>query len=220
MGKTSFMLQCLRVAANYGNRVLAFSLEMTAEQLCVKMLANDISPQRINSGNISFAELSQISNNTTKLLNEDIIIDDTSGLNVDQIIAISEKINLEKKVDIIFIDYLQLIAYDQSKENSELSKITKALKSLAKRLKVPVVCLSQLSRKVEDRADKRPMMSDLRGSGAIEQDADMVMFLYRDSYYSRNTDDMSIELIFGKYRNGGIGTIDLTRNRFFTKFEG
>ena len=225
MGKTSFALNiALNVARTSNWPILIFSLEMSKEQLAQRMLSTlaDVHLQNLRTGRLSSAELSRLVKSINKFKTMPIYIDDTSSLTVMEIRSKSRRLKAkEGKLGLIVIDYLQLISpvIPRESRNQELSEISRGLKSLAKELEVPVVALSQLSREVERRPDKRPMLSDLRESGAIEQEADLVMFLYREDYYFKDSKEPGItEVIIAKQRNGPTGTVKLKFLKEFTKF--
>nr|WDB00530.1 replication helicase subunit [Cavernulicola chilensis] len=216
MGKTALSLNIARnIAINSSLPVLIFSLEMSRQQLIYRLLASEscISSNKLRAGNISSEDWYKLNMAIDKLSSSEIYIDDTPNLSIVNIRSKSRKLAMEKnKMGVILVDYLQLIHDIEKNHNrvQELSKITRGLKSLARELNVPIIVLSQLSRGVESRLNKRPMLSDLRESGSIEQDADVVIMLYRDEYYEVETDEPNIaELIIAKQRSGPIGTIKL-----------
>lgn len=216
MGKTAFSLNLVANAAIKGKASVAvFSLEMSNEQLVDRMIAANaqVELSNIRNGSLKDEEWEKVTNAMGLLSSQKIYIDDTAGLNMVQLRTKCRRLKIEKGLDMIVIDYLQLMEGDSKIENrqQEISKISRSLKILAKELECPVIALSQLSRAPEQRSDHRPMLSDLRESGAIEQDADMVMFLYRDEVYDKDTMDKNkAEVIIAKHRNGEIGTVDLT----------
>ena len=225
MGKTSFALNlALNVTQASSWPVLIFSLEMSKEQLAQRMLSvmAEVSLQHLRTGRLSSAELSKVIRSVQKFKTIPIFIDDTSNLTAMEIRSKARRLKTkEGKIGLIVIDYLQLIAPTIPREsrNQELSEISRSLKALAKELEVPVIALSQLSREVERRPDKRPMLSDLRESGAIEQEADLVIFLYREDYYFKDAKEPGVtEVIIAKQRNGPTGTIKLAFLKEFTKF--
>lgn len=226
MGKTAFALNIAQnVAIRAGKPVAIFSLEMGAESLVERMLSAEgvIPSYHIRTGKLSDSEWRRMLLAQEQLSKAQLYIDDTAGIRISDIRARSKKLaQTTGELGLIVIDYLQLIT-GRGKENrqQEVSEISRQLKILAKELKVPVIALSQLSRGVEQRNDKRPVLSDLRESGSIEQDADIVAFLYRDSYYRREgqeEDDNVTEVIFEKNRHGGLGTAKLFFHKEFTKF--
>lgn len=229
MGKTAL---CLNIALNVVKAsklpVLFFSLEMSKEQLAYRMLAMDtlINPNRLRNGNLYKDDWIKLNTAIKNLSSLPLFIDDTPNVSVQDIRSKIKKIIFEHKdIGIIVIDYLQLMQNSKSRiENrvQELSQITRSLKNLAREFKVPIIALSQLSRSVESRVTKRPILSDLRDSGSIEQDADLVLMLYRESYYAQNmnnpTDFDITELIITKQRNGPIGTVELNFDTMHTRF--
>lgn len=224
MGKTALALSLVAEAANNGYTVGFFSLEMPAEQLTLRLLSAEsgIPLHNIKNATISSDEWVQITNVAARLAEEKVFIDDTASLTVMDLRARARKLKIEHNVSMIVIDYLQLLSSSRRHENrhQEVSEISRALKALAKELELPVISLSQLSRAVDSRLDKRPMLSDLRESGAIEQDADLIMFLYRDIVYNPEAENPALsELIIGKQRNGPTGTVYLHFARELTRFE-
>ncbi|TDT71484.1 replicative DNA helicase [Hypnocyclicus thermotrophus] len=224
MGKTAFVLNlALNAALNENKSVLIFSLEMSNSQIFQRLLAieSKIPLNKIRNGFISEDEWGHIALATGKLANTDIQIADVPNVTVLEIRAMARRLKAAGKLDMILIDYLQLIKGSGRTESrqQEISDISRSLKGIARELDVPVIALSQLSRAPEQRADRRPMLSDLRDSGAIEQDADMVVFLYRDEYYNEDSEDKGLaEIIIGKQRNGPVGTITLKYFNEITKF--
>lgn len=225
MGKTAFALNIVQHAATKKNvPVAVFSLEMSKEQLVTRMLSSEalLDSQKLRTGDLEAKDWESIAGAVHILVNAPIYINDTPGITVSSIRAKCRKLKLEKGLSLIVIDYLQLMSGSAGPTNNrqqEISDISRSLKGLARELNVPVVALSQLSRAVEARADKRPMLSDLRESGAIEQDADIVSFLYRDEYYNSETEiPNTAELIIAKQRNGPTGTINLAWLSKHTKF--
>lgn len=226
MGKTAFALNIVQNAAvKKGIPTAIFSLEMSAEQLTNRMLSAEahIDAQKLRTGDLNDDDWLSIVRALGPLSEAPIYIDDTSGINVNELRAKCRKLKLEKGLGLIVIDYLQLMSGSSSRGNDnrqqEISEISRSLKALAREMKAPVIALSQLSRACEARADHRPMLSDLRESGAIEQDADLVAFLYRDEYYNPDTDKKGIaEVIIAKQRNGPTGTVDLMWLGKYTKF--
>ena len=224
MGKTAFALNIAEnVALNQNKGVAIFSLEMSKFQLANRLLCSNarINAQNLRTGNLNQKDWADITEALGNLSMAKIYIDDTPGISVAQLRAKARKLKLEKNISLIIIDYLQLMS-GSSKNPSrqqEISEISRALKSTARELNLPIIALSQLSRACEARADHRPMLSDLRESGAIEQDADLVAFLYRDEYYNPDTEKKNIaELIIAKQRNGPTGTIELLWANTCTKF--
>jgi replicative DNA helicase len=223
MGKTALALNIALNASVSGHSVGLFSLEMSGEQLSMRLLSTSsgLAHHRIRNASLANLEWELLTNTAADLSNSKLFIEDTAMLNVMDLRTKARKLKAEKGMDFIVIDYLQLLTSPRRHENrhQEVSEISRSLKSLAKELEVPVLALSQLSRAVDSRIDKRPMLSDLRESGAIEQDADVIMFLYRDIVYNKETENpASAELIIGKQRNGPTGTINLTFMRELTKF--
>ncbi|MDE7289292.1 MAG: replicative DNA helicase [Oscillospiraceae bacterium] len=224
MGKSAF---ALNLAANVARRnkeaeVVIFSLEMSKEQNVTRMLASEsfVEGDCLMKGNISGEQWTKLAEGAERLSNMNIYLDDTAGITVTQMKA---KLRRMKNLGLVIIDYLQLMSSGRRIDNrvTEISEITRQLKLMAKELNVPVITLSQLSRAVESRNDKRPMLSDLRESGSIEQDADIVMFLYRDNYYNKDTQDPSLaECIVAKNRHGETGTVNLRYNAPYMLFVG
>ncbi len=224
MGKTAFVLNlALNAAVKQNKGVLVFSLEMSNSQIFQRFLAIEakIPLAKIRNGFIDEHEWGQLGIASGKLANSNVQIADVPNVTVLEIRAMSRRIKAAGKLDMILIDYLQLIKGVGKGDNrqQEISDISRSLKGIARELNVPVIALSQLSRAPEQRADRRPMLSDLRDSGAIEQDADMVVFLYRDEYYNEVSETKGLaEVIIGKQRNGPVGTVKLTFLSEFTKF--
>ncbi len=224
MGKTAFVLNIAQYMAFHENKTVAiFSLEMSKEQLVNRLfsLESKVDSQHIRTGNLSDGEWEKLIESAGVIAKSNLIIDDTPGISIAELRSKCRKYKLEHNLSIIIIDYLQLMSGRGKSESrqQEISDISRSLKSLARELNVPVVALSQLSRAVEQRPDHRPMLSDLRESGAIEQDADVVMFIYRDDYYNKDTELKNIaEIIIAKQRNGPIGTINLVWLPDYTKF--
>lgn len=211
MGKTAFALNLTLTAAREGFGVAIFSLEMPAEQLLLRMLACEsrIPLQKIRNVTISTDEWVKLTNVAAQLAEQKVFFDDTASLTIRDLRAKARKLKAQSNIDLIIIDYLQLISGGGRHENrtQEISAISRALKALAKELNIPVIALSQLSRSLETRMDKRPLLSDLRESGAIEQDGDLIAFLYRDAVYNPDVENPDLtEIIIGKQRNGPIGT--------------
>ena len=226
MGKTAFVLNIAQHVAFRQNKCVAiFSLEMSKEQLVNRLFALEahVDAQLIRSGNLKDTDWEKLIEGAGIIGKSDLIIDDTSGISVSELRSKCRKYKMERGLDLIIIDYLQLMSGSTGRRNEsrqqEISEISRALKGIARELNVPVIALSQLSRAVEQRPNKRPMLSDLRESGAIEQDADVVMFIYRDDYYNPDTKDKNIaEIIIGKQRNGPIGTVRLAWIPQYTRF--
>ena len=225
MGKTAFALNIAQYAAfNKGMCTAIFSLEMSKEQLVNRLLASEarIDAQNIRTGNLNDDEWDRLVEGVNTVGSSKLILDDTPGISVSELRSKCRKYKLEFGLQMVIIDYLQLMsASGRGNDNrqQEISEISRSLKALARELQVPVVALSQLSRAVESRGDHRPMLSDLRESGAIEQDADVVMFLYRDDYYNHDSPNKNVaEVIIAKQRNGPIGTVELAWLPNYTKF--
>lgn len=225
MGKTAFALNIAQnVSVNGGKTVAVFSLEMSKEQLVKRLISSQakIDAQNIRAGELDDNDWDKLIECIEPLSKAKMYIDDTAGITVTELRTKCRRLKLEKGLDLIVIDYLQLMS-SSKKSNSrqeEISEISRSLKSVARELNVPVIALSQLSRAVETRADHTPMLSDLRESGAIEQDADVVVFLYRDEYYNPETEKRGqAEVIIAKQRNGPTGVVDLVWLSQFTKFE-
>ena len=225
MGKTAFVLNIAANAAIRGNTGVAiFSLEMSKDQLVNRMLCSEamVDSNKMRTGKLEEDDWAKLASAIGPLSESNIFIDDTPGITVMEIRTKCRKLKLEKDIGLVIIDYLQLITGNGKRGGSreqEISEISRSLKILAKELNVPVIALSQLSRAVEQRPDHRPMLSDLRESGAIEQDADIVMFLYRDEVYNKETEKKNIaEVIIAKQRGGSTGTVDLLWMGSYTKF--
>ena len=225
MGKTAFVLNIAQYTAFHQNLAVAiFSLEMSKEQLVNRMfsLESRVDAQALRTGNLSDADWEKLVEGAGIIGDSRLIIDDTPGISISEMRSKCRKYKLEQGLDLIIIDYLQLMSGSgrgSESRQQEISDISRSLKALARELSVPVIALSQLSRAVEQRPDHRPMLSDLRESGAIEQDADVVMFIYRDDYYNKDTDLKGIsEIIIAKQRNGPIGTVNLAWLPEYTKF--
>ncbi|MCI2253578.1 replicative DNA helicase [Domibacillus sp. PGB-M46] len=225
VGKTAFALNIAQnVATNTDETVAIFSLEMGAEQLVMRMLCaeGNINAQSLRTGALTDEDWRKLTMAMGSLSNSGIYIDDTPGVRIGEIRSKCRRLKQEQGLGMILIDYLQLIQGNgRSGENrqQEVSEISRSLKALARELEVPVIALSQLSRGVEQRQDKRPMMSDIRESGSIEQDADIVAFLYRDDYYDKETENKNmIEIIIAKQRNGPTGTVELAFVKEYNKF--
>lgn len=224
MGKTAFALNIAEYVALRSNITTAiFSLEMSQDQLAKRILAMNsrVDSQNIRTGNLSADEWASLMESARIIGNSNLVIDDTSSISVSELRSKCRKLKLERNLGLVIIDYLQLMSSNKRVESrqQEISDISRSLKALAREINVPVVALSQLSRAVEQRPDKRPMLSDLRESGAIEQDADVVMFIYRDDYYNLDSEEPGVtEIIIGKQRNGPTGTIKLAWLAQYTKF--
>lgn len=225
MGKTAFVLNVVdHIAVKKGLPCMVFSLEMSKEQLVNRMLAmeSNVDSQKLRTGTLSDSDWDAVVEGIGTIGNSKLIIDDTPGISIMELRSKCRKMKLEHGLSVVMIDYLQLMSGSgKSGENrqQEISDISRSLKALARELSAPVIALSQLSRACETRQDHRPMLSDLRESGAIEQDADIVMFLYRDDYYNKDTDMPNIaEVIIAKQRNGPIGTVNLVWRPEYTKF--
>ena len=225
MGKTAFVLNIAQhVAFKLNQTVAIFSLEMSKEQLVNRLfsLESRVDSQHLRTGNLSDAEWEKLIESAGVIGKSNLIIDDTPGISISELRSKCRKYKLDHDLKMIIIDYLQLMSGSGRGSDSrqqEISDISRSLKALARELNVPVIALSQLSRAVEQRPDHRPMLSDLRESGAIEQDADVVMFIYRDDYYNKDTDRKGIaEIIIAKQRNGPIGTVELVWLPDYTKF--
>lgn len=223
MGKTTFSLNlCEHAALKCGKSVVIFSLEMSKEQLAYKLLCSqaNVDMLRLRTGNLDDKDWENIARAAGPLAGARIFIDDTAGVNVMEMRSKCRRIKIEHGIDLIMIDYLQLMSGTSSENRQqEVSEISRSIKALAKEMQCPVIALSQLSRAPEQRADHRPMLSDLRESGSIEQDADVVMFLYRDEYYNKETEDKNIgECIIAKQRNGPVGTVKMAWLGQYSKF--
>lgn len=223
MGKTSFGLNVASYAAEAGNSVAVFSLEMPKDQLAMRLLCADarVDLQDVRHGSLKDQDWIALSSSLGPLASANLYIDDTSGITPTQLRSRCRRLKMEKKLDLIMVDYLQLMTSDSHAENrqNEVSEISRNLKGIAKELNVPLVALAQLSRAGAQRSDKRPILSDLRDSGAIEQDADVILFLHREEYYNPDTEDKNIaEVIVAKQRNGPLGTVKLAWLGQFTRF--
>ncbi len=225
MGKSAFVLN---IAANAAVKskvpVAIFNLEMSKDQLVNRILCSEamVDSNKVRTGKLEEDDWTKLAEAIGPLSDAEIYIDDTPGISITEIRAKCRKMKLEKDIGMVIIDYLQLIQGSNKKggtREQEISEISRSLKVLAKELNVPVIALSQLSRAVEQRTDHRPMLSDLRESGAIEQDADIVMFLYRDDYYNEQSEKKDVaEVIIAKHRGGSLGTVDLLWLGSYTKF--
>ena len=226
MGKTAFVLNIAQHIAFKSNKSVAiFSLEMSKEQLVNRLfsLESQVDSQALRTGNLKDADWEKLIESAGIIGKSNLIIDDTPGISVSELRSKCRKFKLEHGLDVIIIDYLQLMSGSVGKRSDsrqqEISDISRSLKGIARELNVPVIALSQLSRAVEQRPEHRPMLSDLRESGAIEQDADVVMFIYRDDYYNKDTETPNqAEIIIAKQRNGPIGTVHLAWLPDYTKF--
>ena len=227
MGKTALALNIAQHAAvEEGIPVAVFSLEMSKEQLAMRMLSSEarVDSQRIRKGFLGEADWPKLTTAAGRLSDAPIFIDDTPAISVLEMKAKARRLKAEKGLGLVILDYLQLMkggGFSDTREQ-EISDISRSLKALSKELTVPVMALSQLNRKVEDRTNKRPQMADLRESGAIEQDADVILFLYRDEVYNRSDDNPDkgvAEVIIGKQRNGPVGTVKLTFQEKYTRFD-
>ena len=225
MGKTAFALNIATNAALRGNAPVAiFSLEMSKDQLVNRILCSEamVDSNKVRTGKLEEDDWIKLAGAIGPLSESEIYIDDTPGISVMEIRTKCRKLKKEKKIGLVVIDYLQLVQGSNKRIGSreqEISEISRSLKILAKEINVPVIALSQLSRAVEQRPDHRPMLSDLRESGAIEQDADIVMFLYRDDYYNKESEKKDIaEVIIAKQRGGSTGTVELLWMGNYTKF--
>ncbi|MCD8122454.1 MAG: replicative DNA helicase [Clostridiales bacterium] len=226
MGKTAFVLNLVdHVAVRKGLPCMIFSLEMSKEQLVNRMLSmeSNVDSQKLRTGSLTDADWDAVVEGIGVIGNSKLIIDDTPGITITELRSKCRKMKLEYGLRMIIIDYLQLMSGSGKRGNDnrqqEISEISRSLKALAREMDAPVIALSQLSRACELRADHRPMLSDLRESGAIEQDADVVMFLYRDDYYNKDTQTPNVaEVIIAKQRNGPIGTVNLLWQPEYTRF--
>jgi len=227
MGKTAFALNIAANAAFTGAGVAVFSLEMAKEQLVLRMLCSEarVDSSKVRSGYLGERDFPQLAKAAGRLHEAPIYIDDTPAISVLELRAKARRLvrDRSKKIGLIIVDYLQLMRGmgTASNREQEISEISRSLKALAKELSVPVIALSQLNRRVEDRSDRRPMMSDLRESGAIEQDSDVIMFIYRDEVYNKSDESKKglAEIIVAKQRNGPIDTVTLTFLNLYTRFE-
>lgn len=226
MGKTAFVLNIAETVAMRNNTSTAiFSLEMSRIQLAKRLISmnSKVDSQHMRVGNLADDEWGKITESTILLGESPLVIDDTPGITIAELRSKCRKMKIENNLGLVIIDYLQLMSGSGGRRNEsrqqEISDISRSLKALAREIDCPVIALSQLSRAVESREDKRPMLSDLRESGAIEQDADVVMFIYRDDYYHKDSEDKGIaEIIIGKQRNGPTCTVKLKWLSEFTKF--
>ena len=228
MGKTAFALNIAQYAAIHAqpnHPVALFSLEMSKEQLVTRLLCSEarVDASRLRTGHLLDTDWPRLTRGAGSLHEAKIFIDDTPAISVLEMRAKSRRLKAEHNIGMIVVDYLQLMRGGSNPESrqQEISEISRSLKALAKELEVPVVALSQLNRGLESRTDKRPMMSDLRESGAIEQDADVIMFVYREEVYDKENPELKgkAEIIIGKQRNGPIGTVNLAFLGEYTRFE-
>ncbi len=225
MGKTALAINIAEHLCIHEQKSVAiFSLEMAAEQLAIRMLASlgNINQQHIRTGRLDDTDWTRLTSVTEMLANTRMFIDDTAGLTPEELRAHARRLKRDENIDLIIVDYLQLMQSKGPIENrtTEIAGISRALKNMAKELNIPVIVLSQLNRSVEQRPDKRPMMSDLRESGAIEQDADVILFIYRDEFYNRQSSSKGVaEVIISKQRNGPIGMVKLAFRDKYTRFE-
>jgi len=225
MGKTAFAVNMVEHAVMTGGAALVFSMEMPSEQILMRMLSSlgRIDQTRMRTGDLKDEDWTRFASAVSQLKDKRLYIDDTAALTPGELRSRARRVARETGgLDMIMVDYLQLMRTAKDSENraTEISEISRSLKGLAKEMKCPVIALSQLNRALESRPDKRPMNSDLRESGAIEQDADVILFIYRDELYNENTEDLGIaEIIIGKQRNGPIGKVRLKFTSNLTKFE-
>jgi replicative DNA helicase len=224
MGKTAFALNIARNVARNGGCVAIFSLEMTTRQLVLRMLMAEaqLDLKRFHKGVLGERDMRSLANAAQELEGAKIFIDDSGLVSMTDITAKSRRLDREQKLTFMVVDYIQLISSRSQRDRNreqEVAEVSRTLKLLAKELDIPILALSQLSRKPEERADKRPMLSDLRESGAIEQDADRVMFIYRDEFYDENSADLGVaELILAKQRNGPTGKVRLKFDKEYARF--
>ena len=225
MGKTALVLGWSQFVGIYHRKPVAFfSLEMSKEQLVLRMLCSEsrINNSNVRTGSLTERDFARIVDGASRISEADIFIDDTPAITITELRAKARRLHRDHELGIIIVDYLQLLrspAYSHSREQ-EISDISRSLKALAKELNVPVVALSQLNRSVESRTDKRPMMSDLRESGAIEQDADLIMFIYRDEVYNKESPDKGVaEIIIAKQRTGPTGAVRVAFSGEYTRFD-
>jgi replicative DNA helicase len=225
MGKTALVLGWSQFVGIYNRKPVAFfSLEMSKEQLVLRMLCSEsrISNSNVRTGHLSERDFAKIVDGASRISEAEIFIDDTPAITITELRAKARRLHRDHQLGMIVVDYLQLLrspAYSNSREQ-EISDISRSLKALAKELNVPVIALSQLNRSVESRNDKRPMMSDLRESGAIEQDADLIMFIYRDEVYNKETQDKGVaEIIIAKQRTGPTGAVRVAFSGEYTRFD-
>ena len=225
MGKTALALTIARNSAvDYNHKVGVFSLEMSNQQLAQRLITAEarVDSHLVRTGRLPKTEWKNLASAANELHTAPIYIDDSASLNILELRAKARKLKSEKDVDILIVDYLQLLNQDGRSESrqQEISFISRSLKALAKELEIPIIALSQLSRAVESRAEHRPIMSDLRESGAIEQDADIILFIYRKYVYSRDEIDKGLaEIIIAKHRNGPTGSLEIAFFENFAKFD-
>ena len=225
MGKTALAINIAEYAAcSNKKKVAIFSMEMSAEQLAIRMLSSlgRIDQQKVRTGQLQDRDWDRLISATGHLSSTNIFVDDTPSLSPNEIRSRCRRLKRQHDLDLVIIDYLQLMGVPSTNENraTEISEISRSLKMMAKELSAPVVALSQLNRGLENRSEKRPMMSDLRESGAIEQDADLILFIYRDEVYNKESKAGGVaEIIIGKQRNGPIGTVKLSFLSRYTRFE-
>ncbi len=225
VGKTAFVLNIAQYVTLHANTAVGiFSMEMAKEQLVLRMLCSEarVDNAKVRTGYLGERDFPRLAMAAGRLAEAPIYIDDTPAQNVLELRAKTRRLKREANIGLVIIDYLQLMRGLDAQENrtQELSEISRSLKSLAKELNIPVVALSQLNRQVEQRADKRPVMSDIRESGSIEQDADVIMFIYRDEVYKPDSQDEGVaEIIIGKQRNGPTGTVRLAFRKEYTRFD-
>jgi len=223
MGKTSLMLNIAQNVALAGNTVAIFSLEMSREEIVTRMLCANgrIDSQKLRTGRLTESDFTKLSNAAGALYKQNIFVDDSPGLTVTEIRAKSRRLRRRPGLDLIVVDYIQLMnGSGQENRQQEIAMISRSLKGLARELNVPIIALSQLNRGVESREDKRPRLGDLRESGAVEQDADVVMFIYRDEYYyPEKVESKGVaEVVIAKHRQGSVGRVDMTFLAEFTLF--
>ncbi len=225
MGKTALALSIAKnIGVGSGKRVAIFSLEMSKDQIVNRLLCSEarVSNTKVRSGKLEESDFPKLVDAATKIAGAEIFIDDTPAISVLEMRAKARRLHRESPLDLVVVDYLQLMkgsARSADRRDQEISEISASLKALAKELSIPVIALSQLNRAVETRNDKRPMMADLRESGAIEQDADIIGFVYRDEFYNPESEDKGVaELIISKHRNGSVGTVKLSFQGEFTLF--
>jgi replicative DNA helicase len=223
MGKSALALNMSQNVALNGNSVAIFSLEMSREEIVTRMLCakGRIDSQKLRTGNLNEGDFTKLSNAAGALYKQNIFVDDSPGLTVTEIRAKCRRLRRKPGLDLVVVDYLQLMnGSGQENRQQEIAMISRSLKSLARELHVPIIALSQLNRAVEAREDKRPRLGDLRESGAVEQDADVVMFIYRDEYYyPEKVESKGIaEVVISKHRQGGVGKVDMTFLPEFTLF--
>ncbi|MCH1549851.1 MAG: replicative DNA helicase, partial [Pseudomonadales bacterium] len=225
MGKTAFAVNMVEHAVMSGETVLVFSMEMPSEQIVMRMLSSlgRIDQTRLRSGALQDDDWTRFTGAVSQLRDKKLYVDDTPALTPSDVRSRARRVSREAGgLGMVVVDYLQLMRTADKSESraGEISEISRSLKALAKEMRCPVVALSQLNRALEQRPDKRPMMSDLRESGAIEQDADVILFIYRDEVYNEDTEDKGVsEIIIGKQRNGPIGKVRLSFIGNLTKFE-